>query len=64
MPHECINEERLRNLERDGAVMSNEIQNLIKSLNSLTGWVKALVIALVPSLIGVFGWLIVKVFDK
>jgi hypothetical protein len=62
--HKCINEERLRKLEVEGGIMNTRIDNLIKSLDSLTGWVKALVIGLIPTLVGAFGWLIVQVFLK
>ena len=60
----CLNEERIRKLECDGATMSNEIKNLVKSLDSLTSWIKGLVIALIPIIFGSMGWLIVQAFKK
>jgi hypothetical protein len=67
MQHTCHNEERLRKLETDGATMSTEIKNLVKSLDSLTGWIKGLVIALIPVvatvIFGVIGWLVVQLYQ-
>jgi hypothetical protein len=64
MPHECKQEERLRKLECDGVLMSAEVKNLVKSLDSLTGWIKGLVISLIPIVCGVMGWLIMQTLKK
>jgi hypothetical protein len=64
MSHICHNEARIIQLEKEGAAMNTEIKNLVKSLDSLTGWIKALIIALIPIIFGSMGWLITQVFKK
>lgn len=46
--HECINEKRICQLEKEGAGMAVEIKNLVKSLDNLGSWIKGLVITLIP----------------
>jgi hypothetical protein len=51
-------ESRIRKLEISDATMTERMDNLIKQLSSLTGWVKALVIILITSLTGFLIWYI------
>ena len=64
MPHECKQEERIRKLERNEAVVSTEVKNLIKKLDDLTGWIKALVMVSIPLLATALGFLIMKWVGK
>jgi hypothetical protein len=51
---------RLRNVEVTGARQQEKIDSLISQLNSLTSWVKALVLLLIPTVLSAFGFLIDK----
>jgi hypothetical protein len=64
MAHICINEDRLRELERKEAVMGSKIENLIEKLNDLTSWIKALVFTLLPIGITTVGFLLVNWIKK
>ncbi|MCT4566151.1 MAG: hemolysin XhlA family protein [Maledivibacter sp.] len=49
-------EKRIGNLEINDAKMSEKIENLIEKLDSLTTWIKALVMLGITSLVGFFFW--------
>lgn len=51
-------EKRIGNLEINEAKMGEKIENLIEKLDSLTSWIKALVMLGATSLIGFFFWYI------
>ena len=57
--HECRQEERLRVLEQSDACMGIEIKNLIGKLSELTGWIKALILTVIPVLLSALGLLLV-----
>lgn len=62
--HICINEERLRELERKEAVMGSKIENLIEKLNDLTSWIKVLIVTLLPLAFAGVGFLFVNWIKK
>ena len=64
MAHTCINEERLRELERKEAVMGSKIENLIEKLNDLTSWIKVLIVTLLPLCFAGVGFLLVNWIKK
>jgi hypothetical protein len=64
MPHECINESRIRLLEIHEATQGQEIKNLIEKMDALMSWIKALMIMFLTSSISVIGYLIVKWVEK
>ncbi len=49
-------ERRIGNLEISEAKMGEKIENLIEKLDSLTSWIKALVMLGATSLMGFFLW--------
>ena len=64
MAHTCINEQRIRDLERQEAVMGIKIDNLVTTMNSLMWWIKALVRAMIPIIASGIGVLFWEVFKK
>ena len=64
MVHTCQQEVRIAKLEADIAGQNRDIQNLIKRLDNLTSWVRALVITLIPAVLSLFGFLIWQVIQK
>ncbi|WP_432662468.1 hemolysin XhlA family protein [Wukongibacter baidiensis] len=51
-------EKRIGKLEINDAKMGEKIENLIEKLDSLTSWIKALVMLVATSFIGFFFWYI------
>ncbi|WP_432400898.1 hemolysin XhlA family protein [Wukongibacter sp. M2B1] len=51
-------EKRIGKLEINDAKMGEKIENLIGKLDSLTSWIKALVMLVATSFIGFFFWYI------
>ena len=51
---------RIRKLEQDNAATGVKMDNLISTMNSLLGWVKTLVIALIPAV----GYLVLQFLKK
>lgn len=51
-------EKRIGQLEISDAKMGEKIENLIEKLDSLTSWIKALVLLVSTSFIGFFFWYI------
>ena len=51
-------EKRIGKLEINDAKMGEKIENLIKKLDSLTSWIKALVMVFAASFISFFFWYI------
>ncbi|MBO8161345.1 MAG: hemolysin XhlA family protein [Thermosipho sp. (in: Bacteria)] len=49
---------RIRKLEINDAEMGQKIQNLIDKIDNLTGWLKALVLLGISTLVGFFIWYI------
>ncbi len=49
---------RLDKIEQDGAEFRVHIKNLCSKIDELTGWIKALVIAILGSFAGFFIWYI------
>lgn len=60
MIHTCTQDERIRKLEQNEAIMGVKIENLISTMNNLLSWIKALVITSIPAM----GFLIWQVFHK
>lgn len=56
----CRNEERIRELERNEAVMGVRLETLITQLNGLTNTLKTLIWIMIPSILGIFGFLFVN----
>lgn len=50
--------DRIRQLELSEAMTGQKIENLIEKLDSLTSWIKALVMLGATSLVGFFIWYI------
>ena len=61
MVHICQQEIRIAKLEADMTGQNRDVQNLVKRLDSLTAWVRALVITLIPTVLSMFGFLIWQV---
>lgn len=59
MVHECKNEARLRELEKGMISANKDIEALVSQLKNLTCWVKSLVIVIMSSMVGAFGYLLV-----
>lgn len=51
-------EKRIGKLEISDAKMGEKIESLIEKLDSLTGWIKALVMLVATSFVGFFFWYI------
>ena len=49
---------RLDKIEQDGATFREQIKNLCKKIDELTGWIKALVIAIIGTFGGFLIWYI------
>lgn len=64
MPHQCHQEIRIATLESKTDVAKTEIGNLIKRLDNLTIWIRALVITLIPTIISAFGFLFWQTFRR
>jgi hypothetical protein len=64
MPHECKQEQRLQQLERQEAVMGVRMEDLINRLGELTTWIKFLICTLLTTGLTAFGYLIVKWVEK
>ncbi|PAB61310.1 hemolysin XhlA family protein [Anaeromicrobium sediminis] len=68
--HEDVNEalkeheKRIHDLEIKDAEMGEKIRNLIEKLDSLTNWIKALVMLGGTSLVGFFFWYIQNIGGK
>lgn len=62
--HECRQEMRIARIEADMTGQNRDIINLIKRLDSLTKGIWALVLSLIPTTFGLFGFLIWQVFTK
>ena len=60
----CQNEERLRKIELEGAIMSTQLTSLVKSLDKLSSRIFSLVLALIPTILSVVGFLIWQVIQK
>ena len=58
MEHKCVNEERLRKLEQQEAIMGVKIDNLIKELDSLTTTLKVFIWTMIPASMTAIGFLI------
>jgi len=55
---ECKNDVRIRRLEHQEAIMGIKIESLIKQLDELTNTLKTLVWLMIPTILGVLGFLI------
>ncbi len=64
MEHKCINEIRIRTLEIHEASTGTEIKNLIKKMDSLANWIKALMIMFGTAGLTAFGYLVVEWVKK
>lgn len=64
MGHSCYQEQRLAKLEADMNGQNHDIQNLIKRLDNLTKGLWALVLTLLPTVIGLFWLLIWQIINK
>ena len=62
--HECKQEQRLQQLERQEAVMGVRMEDLINRLGELTTWIKFLICTLLTSGLAALGYLIVKWVEK
>lgn len=62
--HICKQETRLSKLEADMCGQNHDIQNLIKRLDNLTKGLWALVLTLIPTVLGVFGFFVWEVIKK
>lgn len=62
--HICKQESRLSKLEADMCGQNHDIQNLIKRLDNLTKGLWALVLTLIPTVLGVFGFFVWQVIKK
>ena len=51
-----VHESRITKLEIADSEIFAKIDNLIKSVNSLVGWIKSLVVTLLVALLGFFVW--------
>jgi hypothetical protein len=51
-------ERRIGSLEQSNAEFAVRLENLCKKLDELTGWIKALVVAIVTTGVGFFVWYI------
>lgn len=64
MGHICDKEDRIRRLEQSEVVQKTELQHLIGRLDNLTVWIRALVITLLTSALGAFGFLLWQVISN
>jgi hypothetical protein len=62
--HVCQQEIRIAKLEADSVGHNRDIQNLIQKLDGLTKGLWALVLTLIPVIIGAFAFLIVEFVKK
>jgi hypothetical protein len=62
--HTCYQEQRLAKLEADMNGQNRDIQHLIKRLDNLTKGLWALVLTLLPTVVGLFGFLIWQILNK
>jgi hypothetical protein len=62
--HICLQESRIAKLEAEMTGQNRDIQNLIKRLDNLTKGIWALVLTLIPTFLGLFGFLIWQILDK
>ena len=54
--HEC----RIQKLEQNDAIMGIKIENLVETMDNLLGWIKILVVSMIPAI----GFLFYQVFKK
>ena len=64
MAHICYQELRIAKLEADMTGQNHDIQNLVKRLDNLTKGIWALVLTLIPTVLGLFGFLIWQIVGK
>lgn len=64
MVHTCKNEERLRRLETQEAVMGVKLESLIKQLAELTTWIKYLIGLFSTITVSSLAYLIVKWVER
>ena len=64
MSHICYQEQRIAKLEAEMTGQNRDIQNLVKRLDNLTKGIWALVLTLIPTVLGLFGFLIWQVLGK
>lgn len=62
--HQCMQEARIQDLERQDAIMGVKIDNLITELNRLTNTLKSLIYISVPGIFAVFAFLFVEWVKK
>ncbi len=55
--HVCLNESRIREMERKEAIMGTRLDSLTKELEKLTGAIQTLVWISIPTVIGLLGFL-------
>lgn len=62
--HICHHEQRIAKLEAEMTGQNRDIQNLIKRLDNLTKGLWALVLTLIPTVLALFGYLIIEATNK
>ena len=64
MVHQCPYRNRIEELEKARVGFDKDISSLVDKLSTLTWWMRALVITMIPCVLGAFGYLFLEAFKR